>query len=42
MEQETSFLTALEGVAKVRFEKGLLMLLDSNDKMLVKASRRPK
>jgi heat shock protein HslJ len=42
MEQETRFLTALQGVAKVRFEKGLLILLESNDKMLFKASRRTK
>jgi heat shock protein HslJ len=39
-EQETRFLAALERVAKVQFQEGLLLLQDTNDATVVKASRR--
>jgi heat shock protein HslJ len=42
MEQEYRFLAALQRVAKAQFVKGLLVLLDANDDMLFRASRRLK
>jgi heat shock protein HslJ len=42
MEQEARFLAALQRVAKAQFVKGLLVLLDANDEMLFRASRRLK
>lgn len=42
MEQEARFLAGLERMAKVRFEQGLLILLDTNNEIVIKASRRPK
>ena len=41
MEQETRFLAALQQVAKAQLVRGLLVLLDANDEMLFRASRRP-
>ena len=41
MEQETRFLAALQQVAKAQLVRGLLALLDANDEMLFRASRRP-
>jgi heat shock protein HslJ len=42
MEQEARFLAALQRVTKAQFIRGLLVLLDANDEMLFRASRRPK
>jgi heat shock protein HslJ len=42
MEQETRFLAALERVAKVQMQNGLLVLLDAKDGVVFKASRRQK
>ena len=42
MEQETRFLAALERVAKVQMQNGLIVLLDAKDGVVFKASRRHK
>ena len=40
MEQEERFLASLEKVAEVKFENGLLALLDSGETLLFRAFRR--
>jgi len=40
MDQETRFLAALESVAKVQLQDGLLLLQSGNDVTVIKASRR--
>jgi len=41
MEQEDRFFAALQRVGKVQFAEGLLVLLDADDEVLLKANRRP-